>query len=501
MSRLTGQTASPATPEDGSIVAAQLSANSVTTSAILDSSITSAKILDASILNSDLAPNCVNSSKIQDGSITGTDIAIETITGSNLVPGTITFNEIANNTVLGSKLQDGGITNAKMGVDSVSSSNIIDGTIQGDDIAAGTVTLANLAPIPTLSLVGLGVGGSPASPAAVTLGSGLSFTGNVLNTTLPTFTDLNILRGNGTNVPVSDSRISFAGAGALQLGLVPDATGGFSFLNSGITSKTLQITGNGNSLFDLKGQPSLATADQAGGKVRVTTGSATGNQGSSFEIYTAPFGGASGVTVVPSVLSLGVFSLPLITVIEGHNSTLRLATSQVNGTIELNPTGTGVVNLRGNVKKPDMAMVSTTVNTSVAIPANTPTTVTFSNAGATTLGTGISFISASTIAITRPGKYQVIFTASVRSATANARGMLSLTIGGGATASGILPTKAIRLLGANVDVETTWVFVLPLLTPGNIVIATTMTAASTLVAHTTAFATATTSSIQIMEIA
>lgn len=182
MSRLTGQTASPSIPEDGSIVAAQLSADSVTTSAILDNSITSAKILDGSILNSDLAPNCVNSSKIQDGTITGTDIAINTITGDNLAPGTITFNEIANNTVLGSKLQDGGITNAKMGVNSVGSSNIIDGTIQGADIAAGTITLANLAPIPNLSLVGLGVGGSPASPVAITLGSGLSFAGNILNT-------------------------------------------------------------------------------------------------------------------------------------------------------------------------------------------------------------------------------------------------------------------------------------------------------------------------------
>jgi hypothetical protein len=178
-----------------------------------------------------------------------------------------------------------------------------------------------------------------------------------------------------------------------------------------------------------------------------------------------------------------------------------LGTTQANGTVELLPTGTGIVNLRGNVKRPDMAMVSTTVTTAVNIPATTITAVNFNNVGATVLGTGISFVTANTIAITRAGLYQFIFNASVRSVTANARGIYSLALSGGATASGISPTKAIKLLAANVEVETTWVFVLHLLTPGNIVIATTMNAASTLIAHSTALATSSTSDIQIMEIA
>jgi hypothetical protein len=146
-------------------------------------------------------------------------------------------------------------------------------------------------------------------------------------------------------------------------------------------------------------------------------------------------------------------------------------------------------------------MVSAVVNSAVNLPTNITTLVSFNNSGATVLGTGISFASPTTITITRAGKYQVIFNSSIRSATANARGVHTLTLAGGLTTSGILPTKAIRLATANVEVEITWVFVLNILTPGNIAINTTMNSASTLVAHTTAFATATTSDIQIMEIA
>ena len=270
--------------------------------------------------------------------------------------------------------EDGSIVASQLSANCVNSSNIQD----------GTVTLAKLAQIPNLSLLGLGTGVT-ASPVAVTLGSGLSFTGDVLNTTaaaLPNFTNLSVLRGDGTNAPVADSRISFP----------------------------------------------------------------------------------------------------------------------TNGTVELSPTGAGIVNLRGNVKRPNMAMVSATVSTALSLSAGVATTIAFNSPGASVIGTGISFNSTTTITIARAGIYQVIFNASVRSATANAQGIHTLLLAGGAAALP-LPAKAFRLGAANRAVETSWVFVLNLTSPGDLSIRTTMDFVSSLVANTTAFPAPSTSDILIMEIA
>jgi hypothetical protein len=356
------------------------------------------------------ASNSITSAMIVNGTIQTLDIADQVVTGAKIAPGTITFDKIADGTIISSKLQDGGITAAKMGVGSVASSNIIDGTIQNGDIGAGQIGLDKLAPIPTTSLIGLGVAGSPTMPTNITLGTNLSFSGNVLNAAvpapLPIFNNNQVLRGDGSNTPASDARITF---------------------------------------------------DIAAGAVNI---SATGS----------------------GDLTLGSGSTGNITV--GSDSTTRLTT------------------LKGIVKRPNYARLTVASAGNQVLIANTISPVVFGGVN-NIVGSGLSQPTTSTFAVTRTGLYRIDLNLSIQSATANTRGIVSITTGTATLTDqpvGML-TKAIRLRAANTAEEITWSLFLPVTVAGTFSVSVTMLVASQINNYNGATGTAATTNISILEIA
>ncbi len=423
------------------------------------------------------AGNSITSAMILNGTIQALDIADQVITGNKIAAGTITFDNIADGTIISSKLQNGGITADKMGVNSVASSNIIDGTIQNEDIGVGQIGLDKLAPIPTTSLVGLGVSGSPSSPTNITLGTNLSFSGNVLNaggTNLPTFTNLNGLRGDGTNIPVVDNRLKYAASGNLALELVGDNAKYLGVANSGSSMQLSVVnvtTPTVGASFSIAAQ-SAAGTNQDGGNISLFAGSATGTQGSNIQFYTAATGGTSGTAASASGLTWTMGRDAIGSTLTGNNTLFNTITTAGNGglrigsanggntslecfgsgnlnintnagNIDISPFGAGGVTLGGNgtgvisvgtnsktttlngiVKRPGLSVFKAQRATSTqAIPANTQTTVIFN--ASSLLGTSTPAITLNTttgvMTFTRTGTFRISGSLAVQSATANAR--------------------------------------------------------------------------------
>ncbi|MGL5074993.1 MAG: hypothetical protein ACRDBG_04040, partial [Waterburya sp.] len=287
-----------------------------------------------------------------------------------------------------------------------------DGTIQNEDIGAGQIGLDKLAPIPPTSLVGLGIAGSPTTPTNITLGTNLSFSGNVLNATggssLPTYSSGAALMGNGTNIPEADARVTFDGG-------------------SGGSGITVSASGSGTT-----------TIGNAG----------TGN----IDIGTA--------------------------------STTRITT------------------LNGIVKRPNYARLTVANAANQALTANTPSPVVFGSIN-NIVGSGISQPTTSTFSVTRIGLYRIDLNLSIQSATANTRGIVSITAGTATLTNqpvGML-TRAIRLAAANVAQEFTWSLFLPVTVAGTFSVSVTMVAASQINNYNGAASTATTTNISILEMA
>jgi hypothetical protein len=121
-------------PSDGTITAAKLAANAVTSS----------KILDGTIVNADIANDAITDSKI----------ASQTITEASIVPNTITNISIANATVTGTQIADNSINGTKIALGS---------DTQGDVMYYDGANWARLGPgTAGLALV---TGGSGANPS------------------------------------------------------------------------------------------------------------------------------------------------------------------------------------------------------------------------------------------------------------------------------------------------------------------------------------------------
>jgi hypothetical protein len=147
-----------------------------------------------------------------------------------------------------------------------------------------------------------------------------------------------------------------------------------------------------------------------------------------------------------------------------------------------------------------MAMV-TTLGTSVSMPANTPVGLTFDTATTSTQGTGVIHTGSSSFSVLRPGRYQLILTFAVQSSVANARGRIELSAGSFAQASPTVPAYAVKLLAANVANQNQWVYFLNVTTSGTFGFNIIMNAPSTFLANSTITSTASSSYLQIMEIA
>jgi len=203
-------------------------------------------------------------------------------------------------------IRNGAVTNLKLGANAVTTDKIQDGSIATEDLGSGVVTtdkiannnvtLAKLQQIPAQTLIGNPLG-STATPTTITLGTGLSFNGSVLNATQNTTTVSNSFNGiqltttvNGVNAtPVSLPLSTPTNLGVIQL--TGDLTGSAYWPvigNGRITYPKIQdvnpqrILGNPTGSAAAPSEIQLGTGLSFSGNVLNVTGSGwslTGNAG------------------------------------------------------------------------------------------------------------------------------------------------------------------------------------------------------------------------------
>ncbi|MBN2611272.1 MAG: hypothetical protein JXB00_06925 [Bacteroidales bacterium] len=149
---------------------------------IADDAITTAKILNEEILAEDIAIGAVTSSEILDETVLAEDISTGAVTTSEILDETILAGDIASGAVTSSEILDETILSEDIASGAVTSSEVMDGTIANSDIADSTIDLTSKV-TGVLPLENGGLGNS-------------------------SFTDGNILVGNGTNPIASKILVS-----------------------------------------------------------------------------------------------------------------------------------------------------------------------------------------------------------------------------------------------------------------------------------------------------
>lgn len=128
------------TIKTGSIITANLAADSITSAKILAGTIVASDIAAGTITATQIAANTITAGQIAAGTITATEIAANTITAAKIAAGTITATEIAANTITAGKLNVSSLSaiSADLGTVTAGSINIGGGQFTVD--ASGFLT-------------------------------------------------------------------------------------------------------------------------------------------------------------------------------------------------------------------------------------------------------------------------------------------------------------------------------------------------------------------------
>lgn len=95
---------SSASIADGSVTAAKLASNAVTTAKILDGSVTTAKIVSGAVDAASLATDAVTSTKIRDGNVTEAKLASNAVTQAKMADSSVGAAELVANAVTTAKM-------------------------------------------------------------------------------------------------------------------------------------------------------------------------------------------------------------------------------------------------------------------------------------------------------------------------------------------------------------------------------------------------------------
>ena len=139
-----------------------------------------------------------------------------------IAEGAVVTSRLADNAVNSSKIADYSIQTDDLAHGAITTDKILDGTITAIDIGANQITYPKIQSITAQSILGNPTG-STANLSEIFLGSGLSFTGNVLNTTNNTTTVSNSFSGiqlTTTVNSVSASPVSLPVSNVTDLGVI-----------------------------------------------------------------------------------------------------------------------------------------------------------------------------------------------------------------------------------------------------------------------------------------
>lgn len=412
------------------------------------------------------APGSVTSTELANGSVTNVKLAANSVATANILDSSITSSKILDNSIIDSDLANGCVTSNK--------------------IVDGAVTLTKIQNVAPSTLIG-----NPtitnSSLQAITLGTNLSFSGSVLNaaggSVLPNFTTNFGLRGDGTNVPVTDSRLNFATTDALDI--VSSGTNGLRVVTSPNRVSLVGIgvgTAAANNL-EIRGNTPPIVTNANGGWLELNAGASRGTGFSAIRFSVPDGTGTPGQAPNAVNLNWQMFATGTTNaVLEGLKDNNYIAgqlnknifvSSNGSGNASISADGTGalnigtsvgtgninvgtnsttrVTNLNGLVNQPGLTITLGNKTANQVIPANANTVVTWATNA--TLGGSLAVSSVTpgtgTISFNRVGLYRVSGCLTLVSATINATGTFVIN---GVTGATTIPFNQIpwRVYAANV---------------------------------------------------
>jgi len=144
--------------DDGSVTAAKLASDAVTTAKILNANVTAdklasdavttAKILNANVTADKLASDAVTTAKILNANVTADKLASDAVTTAKILNANVTADKLASDAVTTAKILNANVTADKLASDAVTTDKILDKavtTAKIDDAAVTGTQLANLA--------------------------------------------------------------------------------------------------------------------------------------------------------------------------------------------------------------------------------------------------------------------------------------------------------------------------------------------------------------------
>ena len=123
----------------GAIEASELATNAVTADAILAGAITTVKMSVGSIDGDRISANTLDAAKITAGSITTLEMAANSVDTSELVADAVTVNELAANSVVTGSMVSNTINGDRITTNTLTAAKITAGTITTDRMTAGTI--------------------------------------------------------------------------------------------------------------------------------------------------------------------------------------------------------------------------------------------------------------------------------------------------------------------------------------------------------------------------
>ena len=129
---------------DGSVIAAKIAANAVTTAKILNDAIDNDKIAANAVTTTEIAANTIVANNIQADAIGANEIAANAVTADAIAANSVTATEIAGGTITASEIAADAITANAIATDAVTADAITAGTITATEIASNAITSAKV---------------------------------------------------------------------------------------------------------------------------------------------------------------------------------------------------------------------------------------------------------------------------------------------------------------------------------------------------------------------
>lgn len=129
---------------DGSVTAAKIAANAVTTTKIADGAVTTQKIANSAITTALLFDGAVTSNKIPANAISATHLQTGSVTNAKLGASSVSADKLANGAVSTVKIVDGAVTSTKIADSAVVTTKIANAAVIADKIADDAVTTGKI---------------------------------------------------------------------------------------------------------------------------------------------------------------------------------------------------------------------------------------------------------------------------------------------------------------------------------------------------------------------